>query len=167
MSKKLLFINTLGIPLLFVLGACATLDQGSASGEGGEAKPLIHHANHSTQVGLGSYASETPNGFGLPSDFRGPGPWVPVVPKVTENIFGSVPTNDWWSSLVWQRYPNNPYSENMYPHPLTVKAKANGLALALPENMALARPARAGLRVAIPLLRGGRVSRVSRGPEAR
>ena len=66
-----------------------------------------------TRVGSGSYATTVPSGFGVPSDFRGPGPGMPVSPKITENVTGPIPTNDWWSSLIWQRYPANPYSENM------------------------------------------------------
>ncbi|MFC7513357.1 hypothetical protein ACFQV4_38400 [Streptomyces thermocarboxydus] len=28
-----------------------------------------------------------------------------------------MPTNDWWSSLAFQRYGDNPYSTPMYGHP--------------------------------------------------
>ena len=87
-----------------------------------------------TRVGNGSYAATVPAGFGVPSDFRGPGGGVPVRPKVTENVTGPIPTNDWWSSLIWQRYPGNPYSENMYAHPLTLHAKANGLGVGYPTE---------------------------------
>ena len=50
---------------------------------------------------------------------------------------------------------------------LTNEAQANGLAVALPQSVALARPARAKHRLAIPILGNSRpVSRVMRGGRA-
>ncbi|MEO3859454.1 hypothetical protein [Acrocarpospora sp. B8E8] len=75
-------------------------------------------------VGAGSYAATRPAGTVGPSNDTGQA----VTPKVTSRMAGrAVPTNDWWSSLVWQRYAGNPYSENMYAHPLAFHAWANGL----------------------------------------
>jgi endoglucanase Acf2 len=45
-----------------------------------------------------------------------------------------VPTNDWWSSLVWQRYSSNPYGENLYAHPMTMHADAGGLSVGYPST---------------------------------
>ncbi len=84
------------------------------------------------KVGLGSYNAKLPAGGKVPSDKDG----KIVTPTITSNITLGVhvPTNDWWSSLIWKRfpkrltsYPNNAYSENMYPHPLSLQAKPNGL----------------------------------------
>ncbi len=46
----------------------------------------------------------------LPPGARGPENNVgtPVAPKQTANVRGPIPTNDWWSSLVFQRFPDNP-----------------------------------------------------------
>ncbi|MBB5958344.1 endoglucanase Acf2 [Saccharothrix tamanrassetensis] len=84
---------------------------------------------HGVPVGAGSYASARPAGASGPSDSAG----ASVAPKVTARMSGKpVPTNDWWSSLVFQRYPANPYSENLYAHPLTFHAAAQGLGVGYP-----------------------------------
>lgn len=81
-------------------------------------------------VGLGSYNTTKPATGGLPSNSDG----APVSPKRTANVTGAMPTNDWWSSLGWQRYAGNPYSENMYAHPLALRAKSGGLGVSYPTN---------------------------------
>lgn len=60
----------------------------------------------------------------------------PVLPKVTADFAGVPTSNDWWSSLIWQAdaHGKNPYSEPMYAHPLTLKARAGGLAVAYPTR---------------------------------
>jgi endoglucanase Acf2 len=83
-------------------------------------------------VGAGSYRTDRPAGTVGPSNSDG----APVTPKVTAAMAGKpVPTNDWWSSLVWQRYAGNPYSENMYAHPLSFHAEAGGLGVGYPTNV--------------------------------
>ncbi|HEY1012185.1 MAG TPA: hypothetical protein VGE07_05715, partial [Herpetosiphonaceae bacterium] len=57
-----------------------------------------------TSVGLGSYTTVLPPGGSLPSNNTG----GVVAPKITSNVTGAIPTNDWWSSLVFQRYAGNP-----------------------------------------------------------
>jgi endoglucanase Acf2 len=57
-----------------------------------------------------------------------------VKPKVTED-FDQVPTsNDWWSSLIWQFDPKEPYSWEMFPHPFSLKARGDGLAIGYPDK---------------------------------
>ncbi|MEY4798558.1 MAG: hypothetical protein RI978_859 [Verrucomicrobiota bacterium] len=68
-------------------------------------------------TGAGSYLR------GLPEGAKGP----PVTPFVVEGLTGPVPTNTWWSSLAWL-----PLSETMFPHPFSVKATKDGLALNYP-----------------------------------
>ena len=68
-------------------------------------------------TGAGSYLR------GLPDGAKGP----PVTPFVVEGLTGPVPTNTWWSSLAWL-----PLSETMFPHPFSVKATKDGLALNYP-----------------------------------
>ena len=75
-------------------------------------------------------ASALPAGVKGPSNSDG----NPVTPKRTANVRGPVPTNDWWSSLVFQRFAGNPYSETMHAHPLSLKAKASGLGIAYPAT---------------------------------
>ncbi|MEZ5302678.1 MAG: hypothetical protein R3F11_18885 [Verrucomicrobiales bacterium] len=60
-------------------------------------------AADSTPVGEGSFANQLPDGAkGPPSEIYR-----------TEKVIGPVPTNDWWSSLVWEKL-----SSPHYPHPL-------------------------------------------------
>ncbi|MET1073153.1 MAG: glycosyl hydrolase, partial [Umezawaea sp.] len=59
-------------------------------------------------------------------------------PKVTSRMAGQpVPTNEWWSSLVWQRYAGNPYGENLYAHPMSFHAAAQGLGVGYPNTAAV------------------------------
>ncbi|MFI5554028.1 glycosyl hydrolase [Streptomyces sp. NPDC051738] len=75
-------------------------------------------------VGSGSYSDSRPAGTSGPTTNTG----TPVVPKVTAAAKDRpVPTNDWWSSLAFQRYGDNPYSTPMYGHPLTYQAVSGGL----------------------------------------
>ncbi|MGY1453665.1 glycosyl hydrolase [Streptomyces sp. SS8] len=83
------------------------------------------------EVGKGSYSDVRPAGRQGPSDSGG----QPVKPKVTQAVADKpVPTNDWWSSLAFQRFSANPYSENMYGHPLTYKAVSGGLEVGYPTD---------------------------------
>ena len=75
------------------------------------------NASEVVSAGAGSYLR------GLPEGAKGP----PVTPFVVEGLTGPVPTNTWWSSLAWL-----PLSETMFPHPFSVKATKDGLALNYP-----------------------------------
>ncbi|MFD7894804.1 glycosyl hydrolase [Streptomyces sp. NPDC059743] len=80
-------------------------------------------------VGAGSYSDTRPAGTAGPTTNTG----TPVTPKVTDAARNRpVPTNDWWSSLAFQRYGDNPYSTPMYGHPLTYQATAGGLQVGYP-----------------------------------
>jgi endoglucanase Acf2 len=85
-------------------------------------------------VGSGSYSDTRPAGTSGPTTDTG----TPVTPKVTPAAKGKpVPTNDWWSSLAFQRYGGNPYSTPMYGHPLTYQATAGGLEVGYPTTPAV------------------------------
>lgn len=61
-----------------------------------------------------------------------------LTPYVTTNAKakGAVPTNKFWSSLVFKRYkPASMHSENMFAHPLALKAGASGLGVSYPTNL--------------------------------
>ncbi|MFJ5557329.1 glycosyl hydrolase [Streptomyces sp. NPDC093250] len=82
-------------------------------------------------VGKGSYSDSRPAGTKGPTNNSGQA----VKPKVTSAVADRpVPTNDWWSSLAFQRYAGNPWSENMYGHPLTYKAVSGGLEVGHPTT---------------------------------
>ena len=75
-------------------------------------------AQHETQsIGAGSIAIALPHGAKTP----------PETIYKTDAVQGPIPTNDWWSSLVWM-----PFSERQYPHPLAVRQTANGLQVYYP-----------------------------------
>ncbi|WP_418959421.1 glycosyl hydrolase [Streptomyces tritici] len=85
-------------------------------------------------VGAGSYSDTRPAGTSGPTTNTG----APVTPKVTAAARDlPVPTNDWWSSLAFQRYGDNPYSTPMYGHPLTYQAVAGGLQIGYPTSPAI------------------------------
>ncbi|MGW0120611.1 glycosyl hydrolase [Streptomyces sp. NPDC003327] len=85
-------------------------------------------------VGAGSHSDTRPAGTSGPTTNTG----TPVTPKVTAAAQGKpVPTNDWWSSLAFQRYGDNPYSTPMYGHPLTYQATAGGLDIGYPTTPAV------------------------------
>ncbi|MGE5588372.1 MAG: glycosyl hydrolase [Clostridia bacterium] len=71
------------------------------------------------KIGRGSYTTALPTGQ------YGP----PVEVFKTENLQGAVPTNKWWSSVLWTKY-----SHAMYPHPLTAKCTPTGLELGYPNK---------------------------------
>ncbi|MFC7881030.1 glycosyl hydrolase [Streptomyces sp. NPDC057376] len=82
-------------------------------------------------VGAGSYSDTRPPGTTGPTNNTG----GPVTPKVTQAAKDKpVPTNDWWSSLAFQRYGDNPYSTPMYGHPLTYQAVSGGLEIGYPTS---------------------------------
>ncbi len=68
-------------------------------------------------VGAGSYTLKLPAGAKEPE----------VAPFVTKAVKSPVPTNHWWSSLVFTRYSNQ-----MFPHPLGVQAHDKGLRIYYP-----------------------------------
>jgi len=108
---------------LLIASAC-----GPSSIEPRPKSPPPQHA--SQKVGEGYYLTKPPPSVEVPVNAKG----QPVLPKVTPD-FAQIPTsNEWWSSIIWQfdaRGPN-PYSDPMYPHPLTLKAQAAGLEVGYP-----------------------------------
>ncbi|MCH2153304.1 MAG: carbohydrate-binding protein, partial [Phycisphaerales bacterium] len=74
-------------------------------------------------AGLGSFYTSIPAGQMGPTDTDG----NPVMPQVTSDFNGPAPTNTWWSSLIWKRYPGANFGQVMHAHPLSMKAEAEGL----------------------------------------
>ena len=74
-------------------------------------------------IGSGSYFTAVPDGASGPADTNGSA----VQPRVTDEFSGPVPTNTWWSSLVWERYPGNSFGQIMHAHPLSLQASSDGL----------------------------------------
>lgn len=84
-------------------------------------------------VGSGSYTTALPSGKKGPTDSNG----NPVNPAVTTNIEGAIPTNDWGSSLVFKRDPATSHSHTMFPHPLGVQCKAEGLGIGYANEVSI------------------------------
>lgn len=72
-------------------------------------------------VGAGSYTTVKPDKMGA----------LPNAEKIyrTKEMTGPVPTNQWWSSLVWEQF-----SQNMFPHPLGMVCHEAGLGVTYPGN---------------------------------
>lgn len=86
-------------------------------------------------VGAGSYTETLPPGAVLP---RGCGD-ISTNPRLfttADAPKGAIPTNDWWSSLIWKRN-NCATSENMQAHPLAYHAENNGLGLSYTTTPAI------------------------------
>ena len=73
----------------------------------------------SVKVGHGSYSLVRPVGCDP----------LPDTIFTTPSIKGAIPTNQWWSSLVWEKY-----SQNLFPHPLAINCNPRGLAIAYPGS---------------------------------
>ncbi|MDB4653036.1 hypothetical protein OAE39_02045, partial [Akkermansiaceae bacterium] len=81
---------------------------------------VIHSAQaDSVKVGNGSYSLVRPADCApLPDSIFS-----------ADNLEGATPTNQWWSSLVWEKY-----SQNLFPHPLAMNCNEQGLAVAYPGS---------------------------------
>ncbi|MDJ0462677.1 glycosyl hydrolase [Streptomyces sp. H27-C3] len=110
---------------LILVSALAAVGLGSAAAPAAAA---------TIPVGSGSYSDVRPAGASGPTTNTG----APVTPKVTPAAKDKpVPTNDWWSSLAFQRYGDNPHSTPMYGHPLTYQATRGGLEVGYPTSSAV------------------------------
>jgi len=89
------------------------------------------------QVGSGSYSSELPAGLVYPTDNAGGA----LSPAVSQSFSGPVPTNDWASSLVFQRNPNNSHSHPMFAHPWVINTGESGLRLGAPAGVGISQTA--------------------------
>ncbi|WP_234039648.1 glycosyl hydrolase [Micromonospora coerulea] len=86
-------------------------------------------------VGTGSYTETRPPGTALP---KGCGD-ISTNPRLfvtADAPQGAIPTNDWWSSLLWKRN-NCATSENLHAHPLAYHAENNGLGLSYTTTPAI------------------------------
>src|SRR3990167_6067275 len=68
------------------------------------------------------YSTTLPAGQGTVTSFSG----SPAYPLITSNISGAIPTNDWWSSLVFS-YFNEAFSGSMFAAPMGMHTRASGL----------------------------------------
>jgi endoglucanase Acf2 len=81
------------------------------------------------RVGAGGYTTDHPAGM-TPSNQNN----QPITPRVTSQFNKPIQTNDWWTSLLWPFNTSNAWSENLFAHPLSLKAQTNGLTIGYPTN---------------------------------
>lgn len=84
-------------------------------------------------VGSGGYAEGTPAGGTAPQDCAG-GVMDPRSRTTTNFPAGAVPTNDWWTSLLWNKLNCTPESANLMAHPLAFHSFTNGLGVSYPTT---------------------------------
>jgi endoglucanase Acf2 len=80
--------------------------------------------------GAGYVSTQPPKGVPIATDRRS----QQVKPKVTADFKETPKSNTWWSSLIWQFDETNPYSLNLYAHPLVMRAGATGLGFGYPDK---------------------------------
>jgi endoglucanase Acf2 len=95
--------------------------------------PLPPAPGTAEEHGAGYVAKRPPQGVPIATDRRS----TPVAPKVTADFQGTPKSNTWWSSLIWQFDETNPFSLNLYAHPLVMRAGASGLGFGYPDKPAL------------------------------
>ena len=88
-------------------------------------------------IGAGSYATTRPAGASAPVACPG----VSANPRtyVTANApAGAVPTNDWWSSLLYKRdNVGCQYSAPLHAHPMSFQPEAGGLGVSYTTDAAI------------------------------
>nr|MDT0658687.1 glycosyl hydrolase [Micromonospora sp. DSM 115978] len=86
-------------------------------------------------IGAGSYTTTRPAGGAAPTACGN----IPTNPRqyVTGNApAGAVPTNDWWSSLLFKRY-DCAYSEPLHAHPMSFDTASGGLGVSYTTEAAI------------------------------
>ncbi|MFV2021630.1 hypothetical protein [Micromonospora sp. LOL_023] len=86
-------------------------------------------------VGAGSYTTSRPAGAAAPTACGN----ISANPRqyVTGNApTGAVPTNDWWSSLLFKRY-NCAYSDPLHAHPMSFQPTSGGLGVSYTTQAAI------------------------------
>ncbi len=77
-------------------------------------------------VGAGSYTTTLPAGQKLPAGCgdMSTNPRQAVTSNAPE---GPVPTNDWWTSILWKRTNDCAFGEPLFAHPAAYDTEAGGL----------------------------------------
>lgn len=85
------------------------------------------------KLGSGSYMTLLPPGQKGPSDQNN----QPALPSVTPGFKKPPQTNHWWSSLIWKYEYQNNWSDNLFAHPLSFRAFADGLEVGYPDKVSM------------------------------
>jgi hypothetical protein len=81
--------------------------------------PAAPEPGEFVKLGAGSYSTRRP----------APCKALPDTIYKTADFKGAMPTNQWWSSVVWK-----PLSQNLFPHPLGMVCAPEGLAVSYPGS---------------------------------
>ncbi len=85
-------------------------------------------------VGAGSYGEGTPPGGAVPTQCNNQ-PITNPRQHVTSNFpAGAIPTNDWWTSLLWRKFDCAAVSQNLFAHPFALRAETRGLGVGYPTT---------------------------------
>lgn len=85
-------------------------------------------------VGAGSYAEGTPTGGAVPTECNNAPVTNPRAHVTSSFPAGAIPTNDWWTSLLWRKFDCASISENLMAHPLSFHAYTDGLGVSYPTT---------------------------------
>ena len=110
------------------------------------------HSAEAATVGAGSYADTLPAGRSLPTGCGS----LSTNPRqcVTANApAGAVPTNDWWSSMLFKK-TDCAYSEPLHAHPISYDTVRRRPRLLLQHHARDQRHRHRGRRVPLPVRRG-------------
>ncbi|MEL6537012.1 MAG: endo-1,3(4)-beta-glucanase, partial [Bacteroidota bacterium] len=78
-----------------------------------------------------------------------------AVPKVSSNLAGQpVPTNDWWSTLVWTTATSTSHGWPFYAYPMSFRSRPDGLAVELTVPTAGPRQYKQPMSEAFPIVVG-------------
>lgn len=86
------------------------------------------NAQEIIEDGEASWYASIPDGLERPSDTSGNA----VLPAVTDSFSGPIPTNDWWTSLLWRRYAGANFGSSMFPMPFALQCDESGLLVLRP-----------------------------------
>ncbi|WP_231495941.1 glycosyl hydrolase [Cellulomonas sp. HZM] len=95
---------------------------------------LVTTSAGAVSVGSGSYAEGTPAGGAVPTECNGTPVTNPRAHVTASFPAGAIPTNDWWTSLLWRKFDCASISENLMAHPLSFHAYTNGLGVSYPTT---------------------------------
>ena len=87
------------------------------------------------QVGDGSYHEGTPPGGAVPTECNNTPVANPRAHTTASFPSGAIPTNDWWTSLLWRKFSCSAVSENLMAHPLALHAFTDGLGVSYPTTV--------------------------------
>lgn len=85
-------------------------------------------------VGSGSYADSTPAGGAVPTECNDRPITNPRAHVTSSFPSGAIPTNDWWTSLLWRKFDCSAVSAALAAHPAVFQAFTDGLGVSYPTT---------------------------------